>query len=65
MELDPITQRIIMAIVVGLPVGIATGILVKKYAKSKQETIYEHNRERIIHLMLSHMTEPLPKLRKV
>ena len=65
MELDPFFQGIMIAIGVGLPVGIITGILVKKYAKSKQEQIYEKNRQIIIKTMLHEIYVPFYQLRNI
>lgn len=63
--MDPIVENVIIAIVTGIPVGIGTGILVKIYAKSKQETIYEQNRKRIIHMLLGQISIPFAQLSQI
>lgn len=65
MAIDPFVQGIIIALSVGLPVGVITGILVKKYAKSKQEKIYEKNRDIIIKTMLHEIYIPFHQMQKI
>lgn len=63
--MDPFVENVIIAIVTGIPVGIGTGILVKIYAKSKQEKIYEQNRKRIINMLLGQMVIPFAQISQI
>ena len=47
---------------VGIPVGLLSGIWVKKKVRSKQEIIYEKNREIIIKTLLHEIYIPFHQL---
>ncbi|GEM_PF-3847110 len=59
------TLNILIAISVGIPTGIITGIWVKKNAKLKQEILFEKNREVIIMRLLSEIYYPFYQIRSI
>ncbi|MBI5377647.1 MAG: hypothetical protein HZA82_03390 [Thaumarchaeota archaeon] len=63
--MDPFLENIIIATAIGIPVGIITGILVKKYSKSKQEIIYEQNRKQIINMLLGQIAIPFAQMSQI